>query len=1290
MTSMPRWRRGVALCASAALLAGGALAVDAGSAPTAQAATGGVTVTPNPWYAGAPFEGWGTSLVWMANATGGYPDELREELYQAVFGDDGMNLNIARYNVGGGHASDVRDYLRPGGAVEGYWAEDLTGELYGAPTTVENRGAVLDAWDADNPEHYDFTADPTQRWWVERLEEDQRITHWELFANSAPYFMTENGYVSGGFDGNAENLNPAAMEKFAGYLVTVAEFLEDEYGMDVATIDPFNEPNTNYWSTTLGPDGNPTGGRQEGMHVGPERQVEMIAALDERLSTAETDAVISAMDETNPSTFARNWAAYTPEARAAVEQMNVHTYGTGDRRVVRDLAKSADTRLWQSEIEGNWYNNGFNPAAIENGLGIAERIQSDLRELEPGAWVLWQPVEDLYNMEPTGENLNWGSVFIDFDCAPGEDGVWRSARRVADAEGDLSQVPECEIIVGAKFAAVQHFTHYIEPGDRIIATDSTATTAAVSEDGESVTLVHRNTAAEARDLTVDLSRFAEIAPDATVRTVTTTEGTEADPLANALVEGAPQAVSGDQVTVEVPAESITTVVIDGVSGVAEDAAPVTDGGTYQLVGVQSGKPLSVGETHATVIRSSAATAEEVADQLWTVHEAPTDVRSDVRPYVLTTEDGRVLGATSAGTDLRDISVEEAQTTSQTRWMLTTEDGKTWSLVNEALSQALEVNGQSTADNAQVGTWNSGGGAHQRWTVRDTAATGSELVEARTLAGIAPSLPQTVIPTYDWGSGQPAPVVWDMPAEGSWETTGEIVVTGTATDVYGNEVPARAVVVVGGHTLTDPVSLTVRTGVSVEAVADAAPETVPARTGASLLTFPVDVTWDFSGVEAADLAEVGVVTVPGTAESNEPGTELDATLSVVVTEPAPFNIAPLDSTSVSATFTEPGYSVDKTRDEVLGDKAWSNWRSGTKNTSDTFTYEFDEVEDLHSATIHFFRDGSHLSWAQSVSAEYLDADGQWQAVPGYETPQAVVAPEDGTAPVVTLDLSETAGTTGLRVVMNAPANTHMIVSEVEVMALGPGVASVADLAALRVDGTPVPGFAPDVTEYTVTAEGARLPVVTAFAVDEAATVEVVQPTADDPRAVVSVVSADGEVTREYTVDVERQLVLTQPQLVGQVVEGQLVAAHVESDPADAELTYQWVLDGTVVEGETSPWLLLADGTAGSSVQVVVSGAADGFLPAEATSQEYVVAAAPVDVPGEDDGSTPPPSGDTPDGDETPDGPESPAAGDDAADGEDEQVGALPSTGAGEIAALVVVTLVLLGGGTALALRRRSLS
>src|SRR4051812_29913303 len=92
-----RIRRPVAVLA-AAVTAAASLALMPATAPkaTADDATT-VTITPNPASRGKAFEGWGTSLVWFANATAGYSPELREELYQKVFGEDGLNLNIARY-----------------------------------------------------------------------------------------------------------------------------------------------------------------------------------------------------------------------------------------------------------------------------------------------------------------------------------------------------------------------------------------------------------------------------------------------------------------------------------------------------------------------------------------------------------------------------------------------------------------------------------------------------------------------------------------------------------------------------------------------------------------------------------------------------------------------------------------------------------------------------------------------------------------------------------------------------------------------------------------------------------------------------------------------------------------------------------------------------------------------------------------------------------------------------------------------------------------------------------------
>lgn len=47
------------------------------------------------------FEGWGTSLCWWANRIG-YSERMTDQAAELFFGDAGLNLNIGRYNVGGG------------------------------------------------------------------------------------------------------------------------------------------------------------------------------------------------------------------------------------------------------------------------------------------------------------------------------------------------------------------------------------------------------------------------------------------------------------------------------------------------------------------------------------------------------------------------------------------------------------------------------------------------------------------------------------------------------------------------------------------------------------------------------------------------------------------------------------------------------------------------------------------------------------------------------------------------------------------------------------------------------------------------------------------------------------------------------------------------------------------------------------------------------------------------------------------------------------------------------------
>jgi O-glycosyl hydrolase len=660
-----------------------ATSLPAASADTAST-NASVTVRPDPSYKGQSFEGWGTSLVWFANATGDYPPAIREKLAKLLFGDDGLNLNIARYNIGGGNAPDVKDYLRAGGAVEGWWKAP-------AGTTRED----VDWWSADDPADWNKNADATQRWWVNRIKKD--ITHWEAFSNSPPWFMTVSGYVSGGFDSSKDQLKEESVEDFAKYLVGATERLEKAHGIKVDTLDPFNEPNTDYWGTKLGADGEPTGGRQEGAHIGPELQQKVIKALGPVLEKSRTHAEISAMDETNPGTFATNWNSYPEDVRDLVGQMNVHTYGTSQRTTVRDLAKAADKPLWMSEVEGDW-GDGQSFTDMRPGLGLAQRMVDDLRELEPKAWVFWQPVEDYDNMKPGGESAkggNWGEIQIPFSCT------------------SKDTLETCPIYTNTKFDTARNFTHYIKPGDRLIKTDDTSSTAAVARKGDKATVVHVNSTTAARDVTLDLSKFGHVSSRATVTPVVT----DAD---GKLVRQKPVRVTGKQATITVPAQSVTSFLVKGVSGVAKGAAELQEGHSYRLTGVQSGKDLTIGADGTGLVIRTADPADPSAQQ-WTLDRVGHTTGNRAR-YVLT-----AAGASKEGKRLaiRDGALvaepAEGRADSAAQWIMSTTGDGTWTLVNVGAGRLADVGGQSTSEGAKVGVWTPNSGANQLWRVTDVTS-----------------------------------------------------------------------------------------------------------------------------------------------------------------------------------------------------------------------------------------------------------------------------------------------------------------------------------------------------------------------------------------------------------------------------------------------------------------------------------------------------------------------------------------------------------------------------------------
>lgn len=330
------------------------------------------------------FEGWGTSLAWWAVVVGSFPEAVRSKVADLMFdASKGLGLEVVRYNIGGSGNRDGianwecpgRNDMRPGGAVPSFLRND---------------------WKT-----YDWSVDAGQRWTLLAAKE-RGASVFEAFSNSPPCFMTSSGYASGNWDASNDNLPPKNYAAFASYLADVVSFYRNKHNVTFRTLDPFNEPATNYWYA---------GNAQEGCHFDRASQSAflpvMAAALRARGLDGETQ--LSASDETCIACAEESLRAYAPDALATISQVNTHAYWgpSYPRTRLGDGARRAGKRLWQSE-----YGAGAAPPwEMPDALSMGAQVSADLNVMGAQAWVYWQAVEDLDGKPPTPW---WGLAQLSF------------------------------------------------------------------------------------------------------------------------------------------------------------------------------------------------------------------------------------------------------------------------------------------------------------------------------------------------------------------------------------------------------------------------------------------------------------------------------------------------------------------------------------------------------------------------------------------------------------------------------------------------------------------------------------------------------------------------------------------------------------------------------------------------------------------------------------------------------------------------------------------------------------
>ena len=104
--------------------------------------------------------------------------------------------------------------------------------------------------------------------------------------------MTVSGCSSGNKEPNQDNLRPEMRESFVNYLATVVKHFQDAEGIHFESVEPFNEPDGDWWKA---------GGKQEGYTVPVATQNAILPMLASRLKHDGVNTFVAGVDTNNIS-----------------------------------------------------------------------------------------------------------------------------------------------------------------------------------------------------------------------------------------------------------------------------------------------------------------------------------------------------------------------------------------------------------------------------------------------------------------------------------------------------------------------------------------------------------------------------------------------------------------------------------------------------------------------------------------------------------------------------------------------------------------------------------------------------------------------------------------------------------------------------------------------------------------------------------------------------------------------------------------------------------------------------
>ncbi len=321
-------------------------------------------------------EGFGASAAWWAQDVGGWTEtgasgeELRSEILNLLYGEDGIGLDIYRYNLGAGSkAEDASDYSDAWRKTQSFLRPDGT---------------------------VDYALDANAVWCMEKAV-SLGVDNVVFFSNSAPDTMTINGKVHADKDlervdyvddnGNnvyysKPNLDASQYGNFAKYVLDAAAHFKAK-GIPVKAVSPINEPQ---WSWQ---------GGQEGCHYEPDEVVALYKAfLSEMEARGMTDVELSMFESGQPfgDTLKRYLEPIMKDAelKEKIAALETHSYwGTAEQkektaRYMRLKYPKLPVRCteWTEMVNGR-------DVTMDSALVLANTVYEDLTILDAQSWSYW-------------------------------------------------------------------------------------------------------------------------------------------------------------------------------------------------------------------------------------------------------------------------------------------------------------------------------------------------------------------------------------------------------------------------------------------------------------------------------------------------------------------------------------------------------------------------------------------------------------------------------------------------------------------------------------------------------------------------------------------------------------------------------------------------------------------------------------------------------------------------------------------------------------------------------------